>query len=48
MKNLSPEAIETSLGALREIKCRIKRLSDPSDRVAPVDRQVNWRSESVK
>jgi MarR family transcriptional regulator, transcriptional regulator for hemolysin len=31
MKNLSPEAIETSLGALREIKCRIKSLSDTSD-----------------
>jgi MarR family transcriptional regulator, transcriptional regulator for hemolysin len=31
LKNLSPEAIETSLGALREIKCRIKALSDPSD-----------------
>jgi MarR family transcriptional regulator, transcriptional regulator for hemolysin len=35
MKKLSPDAIETSLGALREIKCRIKALSDPSDHVAP-------------
>jgi DNA-binding MarR family transcriptional regulator len=36
-KNLSPEAIETSLGALHEIKCRIKKLSDPSDHVAPTE-----------
>jgi DNA-binding MarR family transcriptional regulator len=35
MKNLSPNAIETSLGALREIKCRIKSLSDSPDHVAP-------------
>src|ERR1700759_2008176 len=35
MKNLSPQTIETSLGALREIKCRIKSLSDPSDHAAP-------------
>jgi MarR family transcriptional regulator, transcriptional regulator for hemolysin len=34
MKKLSPQAIETSLGALREIKCRIKALSDSSDNVA--------------
>src|ERR1700761_6333977 len=27
-KNLTPEAIETSLGALGQIKCRIKALSD--------------------
>ena len=35
MKNLSPDAIKTSLGALREIKCRIKSLSDSSDHVVP-------------
>jgi hypothetical protein len=35
MKNVSPEAIETSLGALREIKCRIKSLSDSPDHAAP-------------
>jgi MarR family transcriptional regulator, transcriptional regulator for hemolysin len=40
MKNLEPEAIETSLRALGEIKCRIKALSDVSDQAAP--------SESVK
>ena len=35
MKNLSPDAMKTSLGALREIKCRIKALSDSPDHVAP-------------
>lgn len=34
MKNLSPEAIETTLTSLREIKCSIKALSDSSDHVA--------------
>jgi len=34
MKDLSPQAIETSLVALREIKDRIKALSDPPDHVA--------------
>jgi len=34
MKDLSPEVIETSLTALREIKDRIKALSDPPDHVA--------------
>jgi MarR family transcriptional regulator, transcriptional regulator for hemolysin len=34
MKNLSAEAIETSLTSLREIKDRIKALSDASDRAA--------------
>jgi MarR family transcriptional regulator, transcriptional regulator for hemolysin len=34
MKNLSAEAIETSLTSLREIKDRIKALSDTSDHVA--------------
>jgi MarR family transcriptional regulator, transcriptional regulator for hemolysin len=34
MKNLSPDAIETTLTSLREIKCRIKALSDPSDHAA--------------
>ena len=37
LKNLSPEAIETSLGALREIKCRIKKLSDSQDHIAPTE-----------
>lgn len=34
LKNLSAEAIETTLTSLREIKCRIKALSDSSDHVA--------------
>jgi MarR family transcriptional regulator, transcriptional regulator for hemolysin len=34
LQDLSGEAIETSLGALREIKDRIKALSDPPDHVA--------------
>src|SRR6201995_3305074 len=36
-KNVPPEAIETSLGALREIKCRIKKLSDSQDQAAPTE-----------
>src|SRR5580692_3416731 len=35
LRNLSPDAMKTSLGALREIKCRIKALSDSPDHVAP-------------
>ncbi|MBV8924809.1 MAG: MarR family transcriptional regulator [Bradyrhizobium sp.] len=34
MKDLSPQAVETSLRALREIKDRIKALSDQPDHVA--------------
>jgi len=34
LKNLSAEAIETTLTSLREIKCRIKALSDSSNHVA--------------
>ena len=34
LKNLSAEAIETTLTSLREIKCRIKALSDSSGHVA--------------
>lgn len=34
LKNLSPDAIETTLTSLREIKCRIKKLSDSSDHAA--------------
>jgi MarR family transcriptional regulator, transcriptional regulator for hemolysin len=34
LQDLSGEAIETSLGALREIKDRIKALSNPPDHVA--------------
>jgi MarR family transcriptional regulator, transcriptional regulator for hemolysin len=34
MRGLSKETIETSLEALREIKDRIKALSDPSDHLA--------------
>ncbi|MBV9457688.1 MAG: MarR family transcriptional regulator [Bradyrhizobium sp.] len=44
MKKLSPDAIETSLGALREIKCRIKALSGPSDHTPTESAQ----SESAK
>jgi MarR family transcriptional regulator, transcriptional regulator for hemolysin len=36
-KNVPLEAIETSLGALREIKCRIKKLSDSQDQAAPTE-----------
>jgi DNA-binding MarR family transcriptional regulator len=41
-KNLTPEAIETSLAALGAIKCRIKAVSDSPDHVAPTE------SESAK
>lgn len=34
MRDLSAEAMQTTLGALREIKDRIKALSDPPDRAA--------------
>src|SRR6201996_2776972 len=33
-KNLSSEVIETSLGALGKIKCRIKALSEAADHIA--------------